>query len=89
VNYSKLFDMPTVRQRYMLADGKCEACQVPVGDTYDAHHRKPRSLLTKDECENGKGTKIENCAILCRACHRKAHQGKLPAFILHAWEEIE
>lgn len=37
------------------------------GESAEAHHIVPHSL--------GGGTNLENCVVLCRACHMSAHAG--------------
>jgi len=86
----RLFTVMQIKQAFDRAKGKCENCGVDVGwSGWNAHHKKPRSILTKAEVDMlGGGGGIGNCAILCLLCHRRVHDGMIDGFTLRRWEEI-
>ena len=59
------------------ADGRCEYCGGIPG--VDSHHIKSRA--------RGGTHDIENLILLCRACHRRVHNGKVRSLLKHSWEK--
>ena len=86
----KLFTIHQIRQAFDIVDGKCENCGRDLSwSGWNAHHKKPRSVLTKAEIDKlGDGAGLGNIAILCNQCHRDVHDGRLDGFTIRRWEEI-
>lgn len=77
-----------LRRAIAARDGGCARCGRPPG-WCEVHHVR--------EWENGGETKLDNCVMLCRACHRLIHASEwqvrihdgLPEFVPPGWIDGE
>lgn len=74
---------PELRQQVReRACGKCDWCNLVLGDVFDAHHRKLRSRGGQDS--------LANLVALHHQCHMYIHEhvGEATArgFMVHSWE---
>ena len=79
---NRLFTSSQKRHLYIAADGRCEICEEPLSEGWEAHH--------KTRYADGGVTELTNGMALCRACHKSLHRKtKMKILEPRGWQTSE